>query len=76
MTFDQLADDLAQGRTTSAALVDVAISSAKSAPYVFFTVMEEDARAAAAESDRRRAAGQPLGPLDGIPIAWKDLVDI
>ena len=76
MTFDQLADDLAQGRTTSAALVETAISKAKSAPYVFLTVLEAESRAAAAESDRRRAAGTPLGPLDGIPIAWKDLVDI
>ena len=76
MTFDQLADDLAQGRTTSTALVETAISKAKSAPYVFFTVLETESRAAAAESDRRRAAGNTLGPLDGIPIAWKDLVDI
>lgn len=76
MTFDQLADDLAQGRTTSAAIVDEAISKAKSAPYVFFTVLEAESRAAAAAADARRAAGKPLGPLDGIPIGWKDLVDI
>jgi aspartyl-tRNA(Asn)/glutamyl-tRNA(Gln) amidotransferase subunit A len=76
MTFDQLADDLAQGRTTSAALVETAISKARSAPYVFLTLMESESRTAAAASDARRAIGKPLGPLDGIPIAWKDLVDI
>jgi aspartyl-tRNA(Asn)/glutamyl-tRNA(Gln) amidotransferase subunit A len=76
MTFDQLADDLAQGRITSAALVEEAISKARSAPYVFLTLMEAESRTAAAASDARRALGKPLGPLDGIPIAWKDLVDI
>ncbi|MET1053213.1 MAG: amidase, partial [Mycetocola sp.] len=68
-TFDQLADDLDQRRTTSAALVDTALAKAKAAPYVFLTLLEDEARAAAADSDRRRAAGNPLGPLDGIPIA-------
>lgn len=76
MTFDQLSNDLANGKITSSVLVDEAISKAKSAPYVFFAVLEDGARAAAAAADRRRAAGKPLGPLDGIPIGWKDLVDI
>ncbi len=39
------------------------------------TVVGEHALAAAAEADRRSAAGEPLPPLHGLPIAHKDLVD-
>ena len=39
------------------------------------TVVGERALAAAAEADRRSAAGEPLPPLHGLPIAHKDLVD-
>src|SRR5215203_1007843 len=53
MTLDQLADDLKTRRTTSAELVETAISKAKSAPNVFFTLLEDQSRAAAAESDKR-----------------------
>jgi len=38
----------------------------------FVTVIGEDALAAAAEVDRRRAAGEPVGALAGIPLALKD----
>src|SRR5690606_5323351 len=34
-----------------------------------------DAREQAKASDRRRAAGQSLGPLDGVPILFKDNLD-
>ncbi|KXU36379.1 aspartyl/glutamyl-tRNA amidotransferase subunit A [Cephaloticoccus primus] len=37
---------------------------------------EEDALAQAARSDARRAAGQVLGPLDGIPIGLKDVIAV
>ena len=38
----------------------------------FNTVCGERALASAAEVDRRRAAGEPLGPLAGVPVALKD----
>ena len=39
------------------------------------TVVPERALAAAEEADARRAGGEPLPPLHGLPIAHKDLVD-
>jgi aspartyl-tRNA(Asn)/glutamyl-tRNA(Gln) amidotransferase subunit A len=39
----------------------------------FLTVTGERALEQADQSDRRRAAGQPLGPLDGLPLALKDI---
>jgi aspartyl-tRNA(Asn)/glutamyl-tRNA(Gln) amidotransferase subunit A len=39
----------------------------------FLTVTREDALRRAAESDARFRAGAPRGPLDGVPVALKDL---
>ncbi|HET9988775.1 MAG TPA: amidase, partial [Kofleriaceae bacterium] len=38
----------------------------------YLTVTSDEARKAAADIDRKRAANQPLGPLGGVPIALKD----
>jgi len=40
----------------------------------YLTVVREDALAAARESERRWRAGTPLGPLDGAPLALKDVL--
>jgi aspartyl-tRNA(Asn)/glutamyl-tRNA(Gln) amidotransferase subunit A len=39
----------------------------------FITVLREPALRQAEESEKRFESGEPLGPLDGIPIALKDL---
>ncbi|MGA8466776.1 MAG: Asp-tRNA(Asn)/Glu-tRNA(Gln) amidotransferase subunit GatA, partial [Trebonia sp.] len=39
----------------------------------FLHVAADDARARAREVDARRKAGEPLGPLAGVPVAVKDL---
>lgn len=41
----------------------------------FLAIDAEGARAAAAASDGRRARGEACGPLDGIPVAHKDMFD-
>ncbi|MHB1211702.1 MAG: Asp-tRNA(Asn)/Glu-tRNA(Gln) amidotransferase subunit GatA [Candidatus Nanopelagicales bacterium] len=42
--------------------------------HAFLEVVGEPALAAAAAVDRKRAAGEPLGPLAGVPIAVKDVM--
>src|SRR5690606_37984213 len=42
----------------------------------FALVMASSARAEADASDRRRARGESLGPLDGVPVAVKDVCDM
>ncbi|KAB0663103.1 amidase family protein, partial [Burkholderia diffusa] len=76
----QLAADLAAGRTTSRALVDVALDRiadpSGQGAAVFTEVDADNARAAADAHDRLRAAGTVLSPLAGIPVSVKDLFDV
>ena len=43
---------------------------------VFITVSAARARAEAKKAQGRYEVGAPLSPLDGVPIAWKDLFDV
>ncbi len=44
--------------------------------YNAVIVMNPDALADARAIDRRRAAGEPLGPLAGVPVVIKDTMDV
>lgn len=44
--------------------------------HAFASVRHDRAMQEAAEADKRRAAGKARGPLDGLPIAIKDLCEI
>src|SRR2546422_7318649 len=39
-------------------------------------VLAEEALTSAEEADRRLAAGEPIGPLHGVPISVKENVDV
>ena len=43
---------------------------------VFLAVTEDRARREAEASRARYAAGRPASPVDGVPVAWKDLFDM
>ncbi len=47
-----------------------------SEPGLFTCLLEERAQAEARASDARWDAGRPRGPLDGVPVVWKDLFDV
>jgi aspartyl-tRNA(Asn)/glutamyl-tRNA(Gln) amidotransferase subunit A len=52
------------------------ISEVECRVKAYVTVMKEDALAAAKEAEKEREAGFFRGPLHGIPIAVKDIIDV
>jgi aspartyl-tRNA(Asn)/glutamyl-tRNA(Gln) amidotransferase subunit A len=56
--------------------LEATLEPARAAPSTFITLTEERAQREAAASTARRRAGAALGPLDGVPVAWKDLLDV
>jgi aspartyl-tRNA(Asn)/glutamyl-tRNA(Gln) amidotransferase subunit A len=71
----ELARQLAGGAVTSVALTEhclARIAALDGQLHAFLHVDADGALAAAAEADRRRAAGSLRGPLDGMPIGLKD----
>ncbi|HEX5356012.1 MAG TPA: Asp-tRNA(Asn)/Glu-tRNA(Gln) amidotransferase subunit GatA [Aquabacterium sp.] len=75
LTLAEQSQQLASGQTTSVALTQHVLDrvAAHTELGAFLHVDAAGALAAAAASDARRAAGQTLSPLDGVPIAHKDI---
>jgi aspartyl-tRNA(Asn)/glutamyl-tRNA(Gln) amidotransferase subunit A len=74
-----IAAAVASGETTAAAVIDRAlarITGRNSVLNAFTAITADRARARAASIDAARAAGQPIGPLAGVPFAVKNLIDI
>ncbi len=79
-TVNQLAEALASGHIRARKLVDQALERiadpSGEGARAFMSVAAQSAQAQADEVDRKRAAGEPLPPFAGIPLAIKDLFDI
>src|SRR5271163_3230698 len=79
-TVLSLAEDLAAGRTTSRALIEMALARIADptgeGERTFVKVYSDTARAAADAQDRLRAAGYVASPLAGLPVSIKDLFDV
>jgi len=79
-TIQQLAADLAAGRTSSRKLAEEAFGRIEAptgeGSRTFVKVYREQALAAADASDTLRKAGMVPGPLAGIPVSIKNLCDV
>jgi aspartyl-tRNA(Asn)/glutamyl-tRNA(Gln) amidotransferase subunit A len=78
-TIAALARELRSGTLTCAALTERCLDRiAEWNPTLnaFITVLGDDARAQAQALDRELAGGRDRGPLHGIPISLKDLIDL
>jgi len=76
-TVGELAARYRSGETTPSEVVQtylrrIEVLDPKMRAYL--TVTRESALAQAAAADKRFQAGKPLGPLDGIPLAIKDVI--
>ncbi|MFO1158095.1 MAG: amidase [Reyranellaceae bacterium] len=79
LTLIELADGLAAKRFSSREVVDgllARIEKADGKLHAFTEVYASEARALADAADAARRSGFPLGPLHGLPVAYKDLCDI
>jgi len=79
-TVAQLGRELAEGRTTSRKLVELALERiadpAGEGARAFLKVYAEEARAEAEHSDRLRRSGVVRSPVEGLPVSVKDLYDV
>src|SRR6202012_3658803 len=75
-TAAELAAEVAAGEASAVEITSAhldRISAVDGEVRAFLHVAADDALAQAREVDRKRAAGEPLGPLAGVPVAVKDL---
>ncbi len=78
-TAIQLSGMLERGKVSSREIMDahlVRTRNVDTAVGAFLSIDEEDARAQADASDRRRAEGVGRGPMEGIPVAIKDVLAV
>ncbi len=78
-SLTDLADRLAAGQLSAVEITQACINRTGAVDEQvrgFNSTDAEDALAQARAADERRAAGQSRGPLDGIPIALKDVIAV
>jgi len=72
----ELAADIRSGRVSPVEVVDAVLARIERVnPRInaFCTIVADTARADARQAERAAMRGEPLGPLHGVPIAFKDL---
>ena len=77
-TISEATDRLARGKVTSEKLTEECLSKIEALNpklNAFITVTADEALAQARQADKEIAAGRRIGPLHGIPISLKDLID-
>ncbi|MDV3253641.1 amidase [Devosia sp. BK] len=75
----ELGARLRDGRLTSVALVEATlkrISERDTSYLAFYAIAAEQARLNAQKADAELAQGQDRGPLHGIPVGIKDMIDV
>lgn len=78
MTAADLGRGIAAGRIDPVALTERFLDAAAAhplGPRIYARLTPARARAEAAAAAMRARAGRRRGPLDGVPLAWKDLYD-
>ncbi len=78
LTVERVQAGFAEGRFTAESLAAACFAriDALNDQYNAMIFLNPDALADAREIDRRRAAGEPLGPLAGVPVVIKDPMDM
>lgn len=79
LDIGELGRRLRDGRLTAVALVDATLQriAARDGDYLSFYVVATDAaRSDAAKADEDLASGRDRGPLHGIPVGIKDMIDV
>jgi Asp-tRNA(Asn)/Glu-tRNA(Gln) amidotransferase A subunit family amidase len=79
VTIEQFARQLRAGALTARELIETClrrIEELQPRLNAFILVMADQARRDADAADREMAAGRDRGPLHGVPIAIKDLIDV
>jgi aspartyl-tRNA(Asn)/glutamyl-tRNA(Gln) amidotransferase subunit A len=78
-TLTELAAGLSAKKFSSREIADALLARIEKADgklHAFNEVYAKEARSLADAADTARASGFPLGPLHGLPMAYKDLCDI
>lgn len=78
MTISEIAPRVATGKVTSEKLTEECLSKIEELNpklNAFIAITADEALAGARRADKDIAAGRRIGPLHGIPISLKDLID-
>jgi len=79
MTIQEFGAKLRARAATSEAIVEQCLAQIEArnpATNAFILVMADEARRQAREADRELAEGRDRGPLHGVPVSIKDLMDV